>query len=314
MARLIRRFLLVIPLLAVIASDTPSQTRVSPGGSKTPRIRLDLGAPTRMALSPQGVVFVADYRKRRVSALATPNLALKYQIKITGRPLSVAASDGFLYVGNGVTGRIQVHTLAGEALFKLGGADGHFQQPSDMAVDNSRGLLFVVDGLAGLVKVFDVSSQPEGLLVGTIPPGGPDAALLTKPTSIALDPNREQVLISDFGDDSAFIEPSIRIFDYKGASIDSVSGRSGMLARRFTRPQGLMVRGDRIYLVASLLGRVLVIDRNSHSTLGNLGTYGKGDGELSLPLDLEIDPATDDLFVTSYATGKIEIFRDGGAQ
>ena len=314
MSRFTRRTCLAAFLLMTGASEAWSQTGVRPGSPRPHQPRIDLEGPTRVSLNAHGVLFVADYKQRKISALGTPHLSLKYTFDVEGRPLSVAAGEERLYVGNGSTQCVQIYSLTGEALCKLGGPDGHFERPTDIAVDDRNRLVFVVDGLGGQVKIFEMKGPPGGVLVGTIPSAGPDSSLLTKPTGIALDRVRGQVLISDHGDDNRFIDPCIRIFDYQGISIDSISGSSGMMGKRFVRPQGLQIRGDRIFLVESFLSRVLIIDRNTGNDLGHLGTYGTGEGELSLPLDLEIDPRTDDLFVTSFMTRRIEIYRDGGAQ
>ncbi len=107
----------------------------------------------------------------------------------------------------------------------------------------------------------------------------------------------------------------VQIFDYAGNHLKSISGKAGMTKKRFSRPQGLAVDGQgHIFLVDCLIGRVLVLDRNTGATIKSLGTYGRSGapGEMALPLDVVIDSRTKNVFVTNNRLGRIEVFVKGG--
>ena len=107
----------------------------------------------------------------------------------------------------------------------------------------------------------------------------------------------------------------VQIFDYDGNLLKTISGKIGMMGRRFSSPQGLAVDGlGHIFLVDCLIGRVLVLDRNTGATVKSLGTYGRSGapGEMALPLDVVIDSRSKDVFVTNNHLGRIEVFVKGG--
>ena len=67
--------------------------------------------------------------------------------------------------------------------------------PSDIAVDQEEGLVFVLDGSAKAVKIFDRSGRRVGTVSG---PGG-SSEQLANPIGVAVDPARGEVLVSDYG-------------------------------------------------------------------------------------------------------------------
>ena len=138
-------------------------------------------------------------------------------------------------------------------------------------------------------------------------------SLLAKPTGIAVDVTRQEVLVADYGDTESGIYPRVQIFDYNGTLLSSISGRAGMMGNRFSRPQGLAVDGEgHIFMVASWLGRVMVFDREAGAELASLGTYGTDPGQLALPLDIVINADSKDVFVTNNRPRRVEVYVGGG--
>lgn len=291
--------------LALVAyAASPSAGPVAPN----PPI---LRSPIRLAQMNNGHLLIADYYQQRIVECQLDGLSELDSFAIQGRPLAVASCKGRIYVGNETAHRVEAYNRDGEKLFDLGGADGEFQKPTDMAVDSKQGLLFVVDGLDAKVKIFDITSGGQGNLVGTIPPQGATTNHLIHPTGVAVDPATAEVLVSDFGDPNLFVDPAILVFDYQGNLTNTISGSSGMLGERFSRPQGMALRGNRIYLVDSWMGQVYVLERLTGIGLAAIGTHGAGPGQLDLPLDVVIDGRSDDVFVTSYQNKRVEVFVSG---
>jgi len=271
-----------------------------------------LSSPVRLAQTGNGNLLVSDYRGQRIVEMDNRGRTIVRSFSIPGRPLAVAATDSQVYVGNESTHRVEVYDPTGQRLFNLGGLTHAFEQPTDIAIDIQQQLVFVVDGQAKLVKVFDMSAGAPGTLLGTIPPSGPDPSLLTSPTGIALDTQEQEVLVSDFGASDGTTDPRVQIFSYAGSHLVSISGQAGMFGRRFSRPQGLAVDGaGHVFLADSWLGAVIVLDRSTGAQLATLGSYGTGPGQLALPLDIVIDQNSQDVLVTNNRPGRIEVFVEG---
>lgn len=272
----------------------------------------ELQSPIRLTQMNNRHLLIADYFQQRiVECRANAELTELMSFPIEGRPLAVAFLQNRIFVGNETTQRVEIFSREGQKLSDLGGVDGDIQKPTDMAVDKRLHYVFVVDGLGAKVKIFDVSSDPSGVLVGTIPPAGSTTSSLIHPTGIALNPDTGEVFVSDFGDPNIFAHPSVMVFDYQGNLTNTISGRTGLLGQRFSRPQGLAVRGDHLFLVDSWMGRVFILDRQTGVGLGELGTFGSGPGQLNLPLDIVLDRRSDDVFVTNYQNKRVERFPKG---
>jgi DNA-binding beta-propeller fold protein YncE len=235
-----------------------------------------LGAVTRLALTAEGDVLVSDYRNQRVLVLDGNDLEqVKDVIAIAGRPLGLAWNGDRLYVGNDTTGNIEVYRKDQQGKWKAQG--------------RLTSLLYTIEA-----------------------PG-----ILLAPIGIALDRFAGLVLVSDLGDPSGFFSPrvpaSVKIFDYDGDYLDTISG-SAQTGFQFSRPQGLAVDDEgNIYLADSFLGQVLVFDGNSLTGQTVLGSKGTGPGQLLHPLDVEIDPVTLDVLITSRMTERVVVFPGGAA-
>jgi DNA-binding beta-propeller fold protein YncE len=274
---------------------------------------VELGNPIRIAMGNNGTIFVSDHAKRQIVMYKKGDLASASAFAIPGRPLGIAVSGGSVYVGNSLTRRVEIYNKSGKLQGILGGDAGDILRPSSIAIDEN--LIFVLDSKAKVVKIFDVSADPSGTLVGTIPPEGPNSSMLTAPTCIAVDSVNKEVLVSDYGSSGFGGGAKVQIFDYQGGLVDTISGESGGWFKKetlFKRPQGLAVDGQgHIFLVASLLGRVIVMNRSDGLEVAALGTYGMEPGELTLPMDVLIDPDSADVFVTNSRAQRIELFEKG---
>lgn len=271
----------------------------------------ELLSPVRVAAGPKRTLFVSDFRAQKVFRLkaSAGGVRIAEAFGVAGRPLGVAWARNRLFVGNASTGSVDVYqSRSGKWLYALGG-QGAVGDPSDIALDPRRGLAFVLDGEEKTVKVF---AMMKGDLRYTIAGPGLADHDLQNPTGIAVDPARREVLVSDYGDAAGSgPPPGVKIFSYDGTPVGFISGKSGMLAQRFSRPQGLAVDGEgRILLVDALAGEVLVVDRESGAVLETLGGLGSSPGELWLPLDVVVTGDLD-LFVTNNRPRRVEFFRLG---
>ena len=237
--------------------------------------------------------------------------------------MAVAFAANLVFIGNASAQNVEVYRLKGtpkgpgktlEFLYNLGftpsGQPGTIQAPSDIDLDKGSGLAFVLDSRDRKVKVFDFA----GNVVSTFPALG-DPQLLS-PTAIAVDPVRQEVLVSDYGDPNgsftANVPARIMIYSYYGAFLSKIDGGVTNTDAQFDRPQGLATDGQgHIFMAESVLGQVFVFDRNTGAVLKKLGSFGDGPGQLELPLDLFLEK-NGDLFVTNNMLKRIEVFRAAG--
>ncbi len=295
-ARTVTVMLVGLLLFGVMVIQAPAM-KVDP-------VENHITSPTRLALTPQGDLLLSDYQSRSVLIVDPISLGVERIIKIEGRPVGVNGYGSWIYVGNESTGNVEVYGKNGKLKDTLG--HGEIGLPNDIAVDHATGKIFVVDAKAKHVRVFDAQSRD----VGIIPAAGV-TELLASPTALTLDPKAQLVFVSDQDPSIGGLafrnrNARVRIYRYDGTYVDTLSGE-------FTRPQGLTINSDGyLYLADGMRGQVLVFDLLSKNLIKTIGNPGTGVGQLSLPLDVVINPDTGDLLVANNRAGRLELFVGGG--
>ncbi|MDH3255751.1 MAG: hypothetical protein OEM62_12210 [Acidobacteriota bacterium] len=285
--------------------------------------------PRRIAEGPANQVLVAD-RTGSIVAVDMKSLETRWsaQLPDEGAPFGLATSNRLVFVGNTETKNVEVYRMIGSPhrgpelrwMYNLGhtipGESGSIENPIDIAIDRHARLVFVLDGQSKLIRVFDI----KGKLLESFSPVDSSGTVLS-PVSIAVDPDRREVLVGDYGDPSGFFrmsEPArILVFDYTGAPQFEIKGNgSTHVTTMFARVQGLVASGDgRIFATDPLGSRVLVLDRTNGETLAEIGSEGSEPGFLRLPLDVFLEPKTGDLFVSNnQGARRVEVFRGAGRQ
>ena len=294
-----------------------SQTR-APSGPALPLV-----SPMRIAEGPPGQVLVSDSRQDKIVALDENTQAPIWSFDVQGTPMAVGFASGLVLIGNASTHNVEVYRLKGSPTgpklkfqFNLGftppDTPGDIQTPSDLDIDEDAGLAFVLDSGEHRVKVFSL----DGTAVSSFPPSDSPARLFS-PTAITVDPVRQEVLVSDYGDPngyfSATVAARIMVYTYGGEFVTMINGGVANRDFQFARPQGLGTDSQgRVFMAESVLGQVFVFDRATGGVVKKLGSFGDGPGELMLPLDLLIDRESGDVLVTNNMLGRIEIFRAAG--
>ncbi|MDF1579781.1 MAG: NHL repeat-containing protein, partial [Desulfuromonadales bacterium] len=265
--------------------------------------------PVRVTIAPTGQILVSSYNTGRVQIFNPETVQLEGLIEANRKITAVGAASDRVLVGLDVPGAVAVYSYAGELLTLLGAGVEEFDSPSDLAIDASNGRVYVVDSRKKEVRVYALD---DGTFLSNF---GQDR--MKFPTGIAIDPGSNTLLISDFAvgrskKGTGMMSPTtydagIWRYDLDGNYIETITGS-------FSRPQGLAVNGNgEIFLADSLIGEILVFRKNPDT--GNYEqpyNYGGEEMPLRLPLDVAINQATRDLYLTNNLLDRVEVIPAGG--
>lgn len=271
-------------------------------GAQAANVPLAMSSPTRVAPMQDARLLVSDYAAGAIHVMDVRTLTIERSFTIPGHPVAVAWALDRIFVGNEVSGQVEVYNARGKRIGTVG-APGSIRLPNSIAVDSATSRVFVLDAFEKTVKIFSV----DGTLLGALTAPG---ALLA-PTAMTFDAAGGRVLVSDFGafSDSTFAKQSARIhvFDLSGNLLAQFTGITSAGTRTFERPQGMTFdAGGRLYVVDSYNSEVHVLDSASGTPLGKLGGFGSQPGQLTLPLDAcAVGTA---VYVTDNGNRRISVF------
>jgi hypothetical protein len=320
--------------LFCLAGADPAWSKVKPDpAAAVPPVQ----NPRRIAEGLDGQILVTDRRHRAVIAVDRGSLEPVWAVPLPqeGAPFGLAATKRRVFVGNTVTKNVEVYKIHGSGgpdttldfIYNLGdvpeGETGSIGNPIGVALDTNQDLVFVLDGTAKSIDVFETK---KGSFQYSFEPRDSDGLLLS-PVSLAVDELRREILVGDYGNPSsnwpgcefcgAVAPARILIYDYGGELLFEIRGdRTTHWSTGFARVQGMATSADgRIFAADPLGGRILVFNRYSGALLEELGVQGSGVGELMLPLDVWLDSATGDLFISNNrGARRVEVLRGAGGQ
>jgi len=268
----------------------------------TPPLILSVSSPYRMVEFDADSLLVSDARTNAVHFIDKSSLMPTKSLRVSGRPSGIAHFSNLLYVGNLTTGSVDVVDTDGTFQFHLGGSQGLFQQVNDISIDQSAGLVYVLDSQAALIRTYNANDGSDtGLVIGS--------GVLARPTALEVDQIDGRILVSDYGASPTPI-PQIRVFnsDGSGATADPILGSTV----GFSMPQGLFVDSDQnLFLAEARTSEVRITD-SGYNYVQSVGSRGVGEGELYYPLDVFVDDSTKDVFVTDNQNRRITVYLGGG--
>ncbi|MBI4957356.1 MAG: NHL repeat-containing protein [Myxococcales bacterium] len=235
--------------------------------------------PTRIARGPGATLFVSDFEVGSIF-ISDAAGALLGELKNVGEPLGVAVAGGRIYVGSRASRAVDVYSTSGDELMSIDA--GNLSMPNDLAIDAS-GRLYVAESSANEVRVYDTGS---GVLLDVL--AGSDAANpFVFPSAVAIGDG--ELFVADQG------TGRIVVFDLGGNFRREIGERIEAFQSdwhgRFVRLQSLATDGaGHVFALDSRLCVVQVLDAADGAYLGHLGAQGSGDGEIYLPLDVELAP------------------------
>ncbi len=265
----------------------------------------NLSAPLRLAFDPQGNYFVTDPRAGGVAKFSAAGQRVAL-LKTSAPPRAVAiTSGGTLLVSHGTY--VAMLDQNGTEVRRIGA--GRLGKANGIAVD-AAGYVYVVDTLAGNVKIFTA----DGQFVQTIGAPGTGAGQFSMPTAIAYEKSANQIAVVDT------LNGRIQFFTASaGYSHVKTIGSFGTGPLQFWWPLGVTFEYDgtgklnRMYVVDAHLSSVKAIDPAGNGTfLAAIGTNGFAGGQLLAPLDLAFDQVNRRIAVTN-GSGYLTMYGiDGG--
>lgn len=276
--------------------DSPSEGSVDP---VLPGPGFQLVSPVRIAVTGTGWLLVTETHRQAVLRVDPTTLVADQSLLLSGRPHAIGMLGDRIYVGNNGTQVVEVYGHDGQALGTLG-EPGSVRRPMDLATDSVAGLVFVLDGHAKRVNVYDPA---DGSLLRSV------GAFVT-PVGIDVDPLSQEVFVADAGPIGG--DAGVVIFRYDGTVVQTISGAGtcGMLgcSGGFSTPSSVAVGpAGRVLVLDVLQAAVLVYDRASPSR--PVETIGGRTATPTLGFPLDVTVVGSDLVVTSKRTHSIEAFR-----
>ncbi len=229
-----------------------------------------------VADSGGGAVHVLDLEQRTHVVIRgwADQPADQAQIQRLGSPMGVAWAGGRLLVTDAERGEVIEFDADGEYRRRFGGAE--LVRPVGLAWEAERGRLYVVDGGAHCVRVFDSS----GSLVETIGRRGPGAGEFNFPSHICVRDGR--LAVADSGNFR------VQLLDSDGRCL-GIIGQQGDGAGDLSLPKGVAFdSAGHIYVVDARFENVQIFDHSGRLLLA-FGEEGGGVGRFSLPAGLAID-------------------------
>ena len=259
--------------------------------------------PTRIATMEGELLLVSDFDQGAVHMVRERDLAVVRSIPIDGQPVAVAWSRGRIFVGNETKGQVEAYNPGGKLVATFG-EPGSIRLPNSIVVLESANKLLVLDVHEKTIKVFTL----DGVYLYPLTAPG----VLTNPSAMSFDADRQLLLVSDFGAFSSSLyrkaQSYVQVVDLDGNKLQRFS-------LNFSRPQGSAVDGKgRLFVVDSFLAQVHILDAANGTELGVIGGFGDGPGKLDLPLDVLYSPAEGTLLVTDSRNGRITVFNQGGTR
>jgi DNA-binding beta-propeller fold protein YncE len=262
--------------------------------------------PYGVAAAKDGRVFVTDTAGRRVfvfdpTAKSVGFVGENGPGKIA-KPVGVAVDHhGTVFVADATLKRVFGYGPDGRLAIAIG-RDGELQNPSGLAIDRERQLLYVADAKKHQVLCY---SSSDGSFIREIGKRGVESGEFNFPTNIAVD-KRGHLYVADT------LNFRIQVFDSAGAFVKSI-GKQGDGPGHLNRAKGVGVDSEgNIYIADSSFNNFQVFDGDGNILLF-VGMTGGGAGEFLLPAGLFVDDQ-DRIYVADQGNARVQVFQRVGAE
>ena len=257
--------------------------------------------PYGIAVSPTGVIYVADTAARRVFAFDPDHKTVTFigergAVKLT-KPIGVAVDDdGQVFVADASANRVFGFGLDGSLATSIG-HEGELKSPSGLAVDSGHRRLYVADSAKHQVLCY---STVDGSHIRTIGGRGGEDGHFNFPTNLFVDV-KGNLYVADT------LNFRIQIFDAEGRFVRAF-GEQGDTAGTLNRPKGIGVDSEgHIYIADTSFNNFQIFDPEGQLLLF-VGSAGRGPGEFLLPSGLYID-RRDRIYVADQGNSRVQVFQ-----
>jgi DNA-binding beta-propeller fold protein YncE len=219
------------------------------------------------------------------------------------KPYAIAVRQGRLYVSDPVAGTVKLFDIPGRRFVAIGpDPQEQLVQPLGIDVDEQFNL-YVVDGAARDVKIYDAGGKFVRRL------GGPKDFF--RPSGVAASPDGERVYVVDTGGVARKEEHRIRVYAARTGQHLFDIGRRGTADGEFNLPRDVTLAPDgHLYVVDSGNFRVQVFDRDGKFVRA-FGSIGRQFGNFARPREVAVD-RQGAIYVSDAAFGNTQIFNAGG--
>jgi hypothetical protein len=211
-----------------------------------------LDKPISVAVSGDGRIFIANVRRRNVEVYNT-DLALLYKLGSGDgefrRPGAIAVdSAGNVYVADSKGDKIKVYNPDGSFKFSFGtsgSADGQFNFPTSIAIDELSGEIIISD-----LQVVEVEFGP-GVFKRSFGNFGLGKGKIAKPLGVDID-REGRIYVSDS------YQNVVQVFDRNGTSLGTIYD----LANPLRTPLGIAIgqKSNRIFIASLNTSRMEVYE------------------------------------------------------
>ncbi|HEV2651674.1 MAG TPA: NHL repeat-containing protein [Rhizomicrobium sp.] len=188
--------------------------------------------------------------------------------------------------------------------------DARLTFPGSTSIDVQRGRLFIGDGQADIVAVYDTATLAPVATIGS--GAGSDNSHFASPVAPAIDVAHSRLFIPDVGNDR------VQVFDaqtYAYQGTIGVSGVAGSDNSHLFFPRAVAVNSATaaVYITDTNNNRVQVYDANLNyvATIGVSGVAGSDNSHLNAPVGIAYNTATNQIFVGDRGNGRIQIYDAG---
>jgi len=213
-------------------------------------------------------------------------------------PVGVAVlPDGDILVSDSRLGEVVRFDPEGDRRGAFAGPEQEIGRPAGLAVDATRGEVYVADVTRHRIAVFDL----EGNLLRTVGERGGGSGQLNFPTHLTLAPGGGLAV----ADSMNF---RIALFDEDGGFVRSF-GELGSAPGQFSKPKGVAMTADgTVIAVEGLFDSIEFFDSQGRLLL-NVGGSGSEPGQFWLPGGVAYDPQDYLLFVADSFNSRVQVFR-----
>lgn len=254
-----------------------------------------LKKPGRISIDESGNIYVTDQELNQVISF-TSNGLIRMILPLYDTPLGIAVDDtGRIFAGMKESRAVYIFDNFGRFKGYLGSGTGEFIFPADIEVDKKSKRIYVADGAAGLIKVYNYG----GSKIKEIP-------LNRFPSGIAVNPATGDFAVSCGAGNNE--ENYVFVYSSEGNLKTSFAKyASSPTPGRNIRFQGIAFDANQNVFVADpFLGWVQALDING-GHVAYIGNHGGGNNFMRFPSDVVVDKSGK-LLVADSGNGRIDIY------